>query len=81
VRLVWTEGSLGELEVAAAWSLQEAARVVVAMERMSETGFDLGRPTDDGGYRYWPVPPLGVVYWSNGEELTIISVVDVRRLP
>lgn len=58
----------------------QARAVVEAMERMSQRGFSLGKPTGRPGIRYWPVPPLGVFYSVEGDELRVLQVVDVRRL-
>jgi len=81
---VWEEGALAELEVAAGWSVRQAAPVVWAMQRMADTGLCLGRASADGLYRYWPVPPLGVLYRLSGDDLIVVAVLDsrrVRRLP
>ena len=80
MRLVWQERALGDLAARAEWSIQQAAAVVEAMERMADRGFSLGKPTDRPGIRYWPVPPLGVLYSVVGDELRVLRVVDARRL-
>lgn len=53
------------------------------MEWMAETGFSLGRPIPGTDERYWPVPPLGVIYRVEGRHaLRVLRVVDSRqRLP
>jgi hypothetical protein len=40
----------------------------------------LGRPTLNPDLRYWPVPPLGVIYRVHGDEMIVVAVVDPRRL-
>jgi len=47
---------------------------------MAEGGWSLGRPTLDPDLRYWPVPPLGVIYRVAGDELIVAAVIDPRRL-
>ena len=80
MRLVWQERALSDLAARAAWSIPQAAAVVEVMERMADRGFSLGKPTGRLGVRYWPVPPLGVLYSVVGDELRVLRVVDVRRL-
>ena len=80
MRLVWEEPALADLAAAAEWSIPQARAVVEAIERMADRGFSLGKPTDRPGVRYWPVPPLGIFYVVEGDELRVIQVVDVRRL-
>jgi len=80
LRLVWEPPALDDLAAAADWSVLQARAVVEAMERMSQRGFSLGKPTGRPGIRYWPVPPLGVFYSVEGDELRVLQVVDVRRL-
>ena len=80
MRLVWEEAALDDLARAADWSERQARAVVYEVERMSESGFSLGKPTDRPGVRYWPVPPLGVFYTVGGDELRVLQVVDVRRM-
>jgi len=52
--------------------------VVQAMERMAASGWSLGRSTLAPDQRYWPVPPLGVIYRVVGDELRVLAVVDLR---
>jgi plasmid stabilization system protein ParE len=80
LRLVWEEAALDDLGAAAEWSQPQARAVVQEMERMSRSGFSLGKPTGRPGIRYWPVPPLGVFYNVEGDEMRVLQVVDVRRL-
>ena len=80
MRLVWEEPALDDLARAAEWSVRQARRVVEEMERMSLSGFSLGKTTGRIGVRYWPVPPLGVFYAVSGDELRVLQVVDVRRM-
>ena len=80
MRLSWEEGALADLEQAASWSARQAKAVVDAMEWMAEGRWSLGRPTLDPDLRYWPVPPLGVIYRIAGDELIVAAVVDPRRL-
>lgn len=79
MRLVWEEGALAELAAAAEWSVHQAAPVVRAMDRMARTDLCLGRQTADGRFRYWPVPPLAVMYRVHGDELIVVAVLDSRR--
>lgn len=79
MRLVWAEGALDDLERAAEWSWRQAAAVVSAMEWMADRGASLGRPTLHPDLRYWPVPPLGVIYRVRGDELIVVTIVDPRR--
>jgi hypothetical protein len=80
LRLVWEEPALDDLARAAEWSIRQAREVIWEMERMSLSGFSLGKPTGRPGVRYWPVPPLGVFYMVEGDELRVVQVVDARRL-
>jgi hypothetical protein len=80
VRLSWDEGALADLEAAAEWSWRQAAAVVAAMEWMAGGAWSLGRPTLKPELRYWPVPPLGVVYRVLGDELIVVAVLDPRRV-
>jgi hypothetical protein len=80
LRLVWESAALDDLAAAAEWSLLQARAVVEDLERMSQRGFSLGRPTGRPGIRYRPVPPLGVFYSVSLDELRVLQVVDVRRL-
>ena len=69
-----------DLEYAADWSRGQAEAVVNAMEWMAETGFSLGRPIPGTNERYWPVPPLGVIYHVEGRHLVrVLRVVDSRQ--
>lgn len=81
VRLTWEPDALDDLARAAQWSLPQAHAVVEAMQRMAASGWSLGRPTIAPEQRYWPVPPLGVVYRVIADDLRVLAVVDVRRLP
>jgi len=50
------------------------------MEWMAETGFSLGRSIPGTTERYWPVPPLGVIYRvEGGQLLRVLRVVDNRQ--
>ncbi|MDQ6771749.1 MAG: type II toxin-antitoxin system RelE/ParE family toxin, partial [Candidatus Dormibacteraeota bacterium] len=82
LKLVWDDSALDDLAECALWSVPQARRVVDAMDRMARIGWSLGRTSPLFGpeFRYWPVPPLGIVYELRGEELHIVRVVDVRRL-
>ena len=80
MRLVWEEGALDDLERAAEWSWRQAAAIVSAMEWMADRRASLGRPTLNRDLRYWPVPPLGVMYRVHGDEMIVVAVVDPRRL-
>jgi len=80
LRLDWSAQALADLQCAAEWSLGQAEAVVNAMEWMAETGFSLGRPIHGTAERYWPVPPLGVVYRVEGRHLLrVLRVVDNRQ--
>ena len=77
MRLDWSARALADLQCAAEWSRGQAEAVVNAMEWMAETGFSLGRPIPGTGERYWPVPPLGVIYRVEGRRLLIVlRVID-----
>jgi hypothetical protein len=52
---------------------------VNAMTWMVETGFSLGRRIPGTDTRYWPVPPLGVVYRVDRESRVVLEVIDARR--
>ena len=80
MRLVWDEPALADLAAAAEWSIPQAQAVVAAMEGMAERGFSLGKATSTPGVRYWPVPPLGVLYAVAGGELRVLQIVDARRM-
>jgi transposase len=79
LRLLWTEHVLSDLANAAGWSRVQAEAVVNAMTWMAETGFSLGRRIRQSGERYWPVPPLGVVYRVQGDTMIVLEVIDARR--
>jgi hypothetical protein len=80
LRLDWSARALVDLECAAEWSRGQAEAVVNAMEWMAETGFSLGRPIPGTAERYWPVPPLGVIYRvEGGQLLRVLRVVDNRQ--
>jgi hypothetical protein len=80
LRLDWSVRALDDLQCAAEWSRGQAEAVVNAMEWMAETGFSLGRPIPGTTERYWPVPPLGVIYWVEGRHLLrVLRVVDSRQ--
>lgn len=80
LRLDWSARALYDLECAADWSRGQAEAVVNAMEWMAETGFSLGRSVPGTEDRYWPVPPLGVVYRVEGRHLVrVLRVVDSRQ--
>ena len=80
MRLVWEPEALGDLAAAADWSAPQATAAVDAIERMADRGFSLGRQLAGSALRYWPVPPLAVVYRITGNELHVEAVVDMRRL-
>ena len=79
MRLVWSARALDDLERAAEWSPGQAGAVVNAMEWMAGAGFSLGRSVGDRPARYWPVPPLGVFYRVEGENLYVLEIIDARR--
>ena len=80
LRVIWEPAALDDLERSA--TARQAQRVLDVMERMSRIGWSLGRATPMFGaqFRYFPAPPLGVVYDLWGAELRVVRVVDVRRL-
>lgn len=49
------------------------------MEWMAATGMSLGRQVMGTDERYWPVPPLGVLYRVDGDTLRVVRVIDARR--
>jgi hypothetical protein len=50
------------------------------MEWMAETGFSPGRPIPGTAERYWPAPPLGLVYRVEGRHLPrVLRVIDSRQ--
>ena len=50
------------------------------MEWMADTGFSLGRSIPGTDERYWPIPPLGVIYRIEGRRrLRVIRVIDTRQ--
>src|SRR6266571_4425939 len=50
------------------------------VERMASTGFNYGRLTSKGILWYFPTPKLGLFYLDDGRTLTVVDVVDARRL-
>lgn len=82
LKLIWEAEALADLAAAAEWSPKQALAVYEAMNRMARIGWSLGRPTDPAhpNERYFPVPPLGVLYEVRGPALHVIRVLDVRRL-
>lgn len=78
--LGWDPPALEDLATIRVRSRRQASAVAEAMERMAATGFSLGKATDRPGVRYWPVPPLGVLYTVSGERLLVLRVVDARRM-
>lgn len=80
MRLDWSARALHDLECAADWSRGQAEAVVNAMEWMADTGFSLGRSIPGTDERYWPIPPLGVIYRIEGRRrLRVIRVIDTRQ--
>jgi hypothetical protein len=77
LRLIWEPDALRDLGTAADWSSPQASAVVDAM---ADRGFSLGRPLAGTTLRYWPVPPLAVVYRIISDQLHVEAVVDMRRL-
>jgi hypothetical protein len=63
-----------EFMPAAAW------RVVDAIERVAETGFNYGRGTSEPGIWYLPTDKLGVFYSDEAGTLAVGHVVDARQL-
>jgi hypothetical protein len=78
--LRWTRAARADLAAVAARSRLDAQAVTVAMERMARGGWSLGHPIAGGRRRWWPVPPLGVVYRVTPVELVVKRVIVVRRL-
>ena len=77
LRVGWTDTALQDLERCAT---ARQATNVAAMERMARWGWSTGRPAPGwgDGARYWPVPPLGVVYEVAGYGLLLVAVVHGR---
>jgi plasmid stabilization system protein ParE len=82
LKLIWEDEALDDLAAAAEWSRLQAGHVVDAMESMAEIGWSLGRRSRlfPERFRYWPVPPLAVLYELQGTELRVLRVFDARRL-
>lgn len=87
LRVQWREEAVADLEVAAAWSIRQAAAVVNAVDALAAHGFCVGTvvPKVRGAdawpdtARYWPAPPLGVVVDYQPGELVVLAVLDLRR--
>ena len=75
--LAWEPRALDALEQLAGY-MPVAARD--AMERMASTGFNYGRLTRKGILWYFPTPKLGLFYLDDGRTLTVVDIVDARRL-
>lgn len=80
MRLDWEPQALQDLAAAVAWSQRQAAAVVDAMDSMALGGWSLGRATLTPNLRFWPVPPLAVMYRVEYDALVVVRVLDTRRL-
>ena len=79
-RLTWEPRALDALEQLAGYMPAAARDALDAMERMASTGFNYGRLTSKGTLWYFPTPKLGLFYLDDGRTLTVVDVVDARRL-
>ena len=80
MRLRWTEQALTDLEELAERAPQQAAKVYDAAAWLARQRFpNLGRHVPGLDCRYWPVPPQGIFYLVEGDELTVLRVWDSRR--
>ena len=79
-RLTWEPRALDALEQLAEYMPAAARDALDAMERMASTGFNYGRLTSKGILWYFPTPKLGLFYLDDGRTLTVVDVVDARRL-
>ena len=77
---MWEPRALDALEELAEHMPAAARDALRAMERMASTGFNYGRLTRDGVLWYLPTPKLGLFYTDDGRTLTVVDVVDARRL-
>jgi hypothetical protein len=72
---------LNALEQLAEYMPAAALDALEAMERMAATGFNYGRLTSKGQFWYLPTPKqLGLFYLDDGRTLTVVRIVDARRL-
>ena len=79
-RLTWEPRALDALEQLAEYMPAAARDALDAMERMASTGFNYGRLTRKGILWYLPTPKLGLFYLDDSRTLTVVDVVDARRL-
>jgi hypothetical protein len=77
---MWEPKALDALEELAEFMPAAARDALQAMERMAATGFNYGRLTAKGTLWYLPTPKLGLFYLDDGRTLTVVDVVDARRL-
>lgn len=78
--LLWEPTALDALEQLADYMPAAALDALEAMERMASTGFNYGRLTRKGLLWYLPTPKLGLFYLDDGRTLTVLDIVDARRL-
>ena len=78
--LAWEPRALDALEQLAEYMPAAARDALDARERMASTGFNYGRLTSKGILWYFPTPKLGLFYLDDGRTLTVVDVVDARRL-
>jgi len=71
---------LRNLAVLAERAPVQARNVIDRALWLAESGFPhQGRPTGIGRQRYSPVPPQGIFYRVDENDLVIIRVADARR--
>jgi plasmid stabilization system protein ParE len=79
--LLWTPAARRDLVVAQTWNERDAALLAEVMDRMAAGGWSFGRPvTGRPGVRYYPVPPLAVLYRERDDRLEVLRVLAPRRM-
>jgi plasmid stabilization system protein ParE len=80
VRLRWSDPALADLGELADRAPAQAAAVVRAAEWLAHLKTPaIGRYIPEFEALYWPVPPQGIVYNVEGDEVIIERIRDSRR--
>ena len=81
LKVVLSPAARRDLHERRQWSEYQAQRVVDQMTQMAAEGWNLGRASVAyPGFRWWPVPPLGVLYRVAGTELRVARVFHAAQL-
>ena len=78
--ILWEPAARQALRQLAEYMPAAARDALEAIERMAATGFNYGRLALKEDIWYLPTPKLGLFYLDDGRTLTVVDVVDARRL-